>query len=137
MLLNIFRFRPSTEWLERQHKLEREVAEVGLKYITWSVLLAAINVAHIKSGSDLLLIAEIGVSGLLWWYLHGQLMRIDINIVPVEKLAQRRYFVLAIAIHVVIVSTMLIGTFFFSIYVVKALVGVQLPKEGSPPLDGV
>jgi hypothetical protein len=140
MRLNMFRYEPTTEWLERQNKFEREVGEVGLKYISWSVLLGAIDVARIKSGSALLFIAEIVVGGLLWWYLHGQVMRIEINIVPVGKLAQRRYFVVALGIHVLIVSTILIGTTFFSLYVVKALVGVQMPQDGSAsraPLDGV
>jgi hypothetical protein len=109
-MLSIFKVHPTSEWLEREHQFQREVAEVGLKYVSWSVLLAAIYVAYTKSGNNLLLLAVIVVSGLLYWYLYGHLMRIDINIIPVEKLIQRPYFLLALAIHVIIVSTMLIGT---------------------------
>jgi hypothetical protein len=124
-----------TELLRREYKIASEVAEVGLKYISWTILLAAIDVARTKSGNAVFLIGEIIVGGLLWVYLYGQIMmRIDINIVPVEKLGQRRYFVLAVAIQAAIIGMFLFSATTLSIHVVKALVDVQLPKEATIPL---
>jgi len=129
MLSNIFRRKlPTPEWLERQYKLEREVAEVCLKYISWNLLLGAMYVAYTKSGSVLLLIGTIIVSGLFHSYLHGNVMCMEINIVPEEKLTKRRYFLLAVGIYIVIMTAMLVGVTMFSVNVVKALVGVQLLK---------
>jgi hypothetical protein len=129
MLTNSFKNKlPTPEWLERQYKLEREISEVCLKYISWSLLLAAIYVSYIKSGNVLLLVGTFIVGGLLYCYLHGHIMRIQINIVPAEKVTELRYFILSVGIYVVIVTTMLVGATMFSVYVVKALVGVQLPK---------
>jgi len=66
------------EWDELIQRFGREATEIGLKYISWSILLAAIRVARIKAGSIALLIGEYVVVGFLYVHLYCNVMRLQI-----------------------------------------------------------
>jgi hypothetical protein len=55
----------------------REIAEISLKYISWSLMIAALQFAYIKSGNRSLSVMLIIIKIMLWIFLYFNVMRLD------------------------------------------------------------
>ena len=127
----LFAKKTEMEWAELIFNFGREVTEIGLKYISWSMLLAAIRLARIKSGSTELVIAESMVSLLLNCYLFSQLMRIDISVFSPERLTKRGHRMISAIVTIIIIIPIWWGSTMISNHTVQGLVDLQLPKEST------
>jgi hypothetical protein len=105
----------------------REVAEISLKYISWSLMIAALQFAYIKSGNKSLSIMLIIIKIMLWIFLYCNVMRLDYIFFSPERIPVRiGTSVIFAVLNIIVVQGLFIGGIFLSDAVIKAIVDLQL-----------
>jgi hypothetical protein len=108
-------------------KFGREIAEISLKYISWSLMIAALQFAYIKSGNKSLSILLIIIKIMLWIFLYCNVMRLDyLFFSPARMPVRIGASVIFAVLNVIVIQGLYIGGIFLSDAVIKAIVDLQL-----------
>ena len=106
----------------------REVAEVALKFVSWNIMLAAVEYTAAESHTRTLIIAEWVIRILLFMYLGGHIFRLENTLFASRRLATfcTLRFYTSLILMIIMTYGLYIGSMFLSIAIVKAIVDLQL-----------
>lgn len=126
----LFAKKTEAEWAAVIFNFGREATEIGLKFISWSLLLSVIRLSRIKSGSAELLTGEAIVTTLLYMYMFYQVQRINIEIFPPENFqTKKRYRIITWLLNAAVTTPILVAGVCVSNAIIRGLVELQLAKS--------
>ena len=80
-------YSPNAE--ENYPRVGREVAEISLKFISWSAMIGALQFAQVKSGNENLSLLIFLTKVMLWVFIYCNVSRLEIALLDQQSARSR------------------------------------------------
>jgi hypothetical protein len=107
-------------------RVGREVAEISLKFISWSAMIGALQFAQIKSGNENLWLLIFLAKVMLWMFIYCNISRLEIALFrPTIRPQSLRLRIVLMSLNLVVAQGLFMIAFFISDSVIKAIIDLQ------------
>jgi hypothetical protein len=107
-------------------RVGREVAEISLKFISWSVMIGALQFAAIKSGNKNLPVLIFVIKAMLWLFLYCNVMRVEISLFRPTTLPNSAHMrIFWMFLNLIVAQGLFLVAILISDSVIQAIIDLQ------------